>query len=169
MENNQYPSVANLACPKCGKKDFRVISIKGSLAKIGTVAAFGALANLALDSKSKGDFEIKPVKYQCLGCKNKFEALPLVAEPDELLETPCRIKFHRQKSALGMAVSQQVYMNGVKMGNVGNGKELEFQTFIKENTLFVTDQTGTAFPGTYKFTAENGGTEQIEFKRKFLK
>ena len=67
-----------------------------------------------------------------------------------------------------MAVSQQVYLNGVKIGNVKNGQDLAFQTFTKNNTVFVTDQAGIAFPGSYSFVAEPGGSEDIQFKRKFL-
>ncbi|MGX8773981.1 MAG: hypothetical protein ACSW8G_02870, partial [Bacillota bacterium] len=130
--------------------------------------AFGAIANVALDSKSKSDFEYKPVRYQCLGCKNKFEADPLAAPEEEILAEPCRVVFHRLKSAVGMAVTQQVFLNGIKVGNVGNGQDLEFLTFTKHNTVFVTDQAGVAFPGSYTFTAESGGTEEIQFKRKFL-
>jgi len=168
MAEREYPSIEGLTCPKCGKNDLKVLGTKGSLGKAGAMIAFGAIANMALDSKSKKDFEIKPVKYQCLGCKNKFEAMPLPAPEEDVLEEPCKVTFHRLKSVLGMAVSQQVYLNGIKMGNVGNGQELSFQTFTRNNTVFVTDQAGVAFPGTYRFTAESGGTEDIQFKRKFL-
>ena len=168
MADTKYPSVKELKCPQCGKTEFKILGTKGSLAKAGVAVAFGAIANMALDSKSKSDFEIKPVRYQCLGCKHKFEADPLVAPEEEVLEQPCKVVFHRQKSAVGMAVSQQVYLNGVKIGNVKNGEDLVFQTFTKHNTIFVTDQTGIAFPGSHTFTAEPGGTEEIQFKRKFL-
>ena len=168
MADNQYPSVHELTCPQCGKKEFRILGTKGSMAKAGTAVAFGAIANLAMDAQSKGDFEIKPVKYQCLGCKAKFEADPLVAPEEDVLEQPCKVVFHRLKSAVGMAVSQQVYLNGVKIGNVKNGEDLTFQTFTKHNTIFVTDQAGIAFPGAYSFEAQPGGTVDIQFKRKFL-
>ena len=168
MADTQYPSVAGLKCPQCGKTEFKILGTKGSLAKAGVAVAFGAVANMALDSQSKKDFEIKPVKYQCLSCKNKFESEPLVAPEEEVLAEPCKVTFHRLKSAVGMAVSQQVYLNGVKIGNVKNGQDLAFQTFTKNNTVFVTDQAGIAFPGSYSFVAEPGGSEDIQFKRKFL-
>ena len=168
MSENNYPSVKDMTCPQCGKNEFKILGTKGSLAKAGVTVAFGAIANMALDSQSKKDFELKPVRYQCLGCKNKFEAEPLVAPEDDLLEEPCRITLHRLKSAVGMAVTQQVYLNGVKMGNVKNGEDITFQTFTKHNTVFVTDQAGIAFPGSHSFIAEPGGTEDIQFKRKFL-
>ena len=74
MADNNYPSVDGLKCPQCGKTEFKILGTKGSLAKAGVTVAFGAIANMALDSQSKKDFELKPVRYQCLGCKNKFEA-----------------------------------------------------------------------------------------------
>ena len=49
-----------------------------------------------------------------------------------------------------------------------NNSDLEFLTFTKNNTVFVTDQYGVAFPGTYTFVAQNGGREDINYKRKFL-
>ena len=168
MADNQYPSVNGLKCPQCGKTEFRIMGTKGSMAKAGVAVAFGAIANMALDSQSKKDFEIKPVKYQCLGCKTKFEAEPLVAPEEDVLAEPCKIVFHRLKSAVGMAVTQQVYLNGVKIGNVKNGEDMEFQTFTKHNTVFVTDQAGIAFPGAYSFEAQPGGTVDINFKRKFV-
>ena len=167
MADTQYPSVEGLKCPKCGNTEFKILGTKGSLAKVGVEVAFGAIANLAIDAQSRADFELKPVKYQCKSCKHKFEAEPLVAPEEDLLEEPCVITFRRLSSALGMAVTQQVFLNGVKVGNVGNGKELVFQTYTKHNTIFVTDQAGVAFPGCHKFEAESGGTEVIEFKRKF--
>ena len=168
MADTQYPSVEGLKCPNCGKTEFKILGTKGSAAKVGMTVAFGAIANVALDSKSKSDFEYKPVRYQCLGCKTKFEADPAEAPGEDILEEPCRIVFHRQKSPVGMAVTQQVFLNGIKVGNVGNGQDLEFQTFTRHNTVFVTDQAGIAFPGSHRFTAESGGTEEIQFKRKFL-
>ena len=168
MADTKYPSVDGLKCPQCGKTEFKILGTKGSLAKAGVAVAFGAIANMALDSQSKGDFEIKPVRYQCLGCKHKFEADPLAAPEEEVLAEPCKVVFHRQESAVGMAVTQQVYLNGVKIGNVKNGEDLAFQTFTKHNTVFVTDQAGIAFPGSYSFEAAPGGTVDIQFKRKFL-
>ena len=168
MADTNYPSVLGMKCPKCGATEFKILGTKGSLAKAGVAVAFGAIANMALDSQSKGDFELKPVRYQCASCKHKFEAEPAVAPEEELLMEPCKVVFHRLKSAVGMAVTQQVYLNGVKIGNVKNGEDLAFQTFTKHNTVFATDQAGIAFPGSFEFEAEPGGTVDIQFKRKFL-
>ncbi len=164
-----YPSVADLACPKCQRKnDFKVIGTKGAKGKsIGISMAFGAIGNLVANSMSKDDFSLQPVKYQCNGCKKKFESLPLTAKPEEILESPCTIHFTRLSSFVGMAVSQNVYLNGVKVGSVKNGKSIDFQTFVKDNTIFVTDHNGVAFKGCYKFNAQNGQVVEINFNKKF--
>ncbi len=67
-----------------------------------------------------------------------------------------------------MAVAQHVWLNGVKVGTVGNGKSISFPVHTKYNTLFVTDQYGVAFKGNYKFEAVSGGTVDVRFKKKFL-
>ena len=166
---NEYPSVKELKCPECGAAELRILGTKGAgAAAISVGVLAGAIGSMAMDKASKGDFDIKPVKYQCLKCKKKFEALPLVAAESDVLSEPCTVNFTRLGSMVGMAVSQQVFLNGVKVGNVKNGATLTFRTYTKDNTVFVTDQYGLAFPGSYTFTAEAGGTEDIKFKRKFL-
>ncbi len=168
-EGREFPSVMNLRCPKCDSNQLKVLGTKGSLGSaIGIGAMFGAVRAMVKSSQSKNDFELKEVKYQCLSCKEKFTSLPQVAPAEDILDEPCTVHFNRLGSAVGMAVTQQVYLNGVKMGNVKNKGELVFQTFTRHNTIFVTDQYGMAFPGTYEFIAENGGTETINFKRKFV-
>ncbi len=170
MENMQenFPSVYELACPKCADKDLKILGTKGSKGKaLGIGMAFGAVGNLVASSMSKDDYTLQPVKYKCKACGKKFDALPLSAKPEELLDAPCTIHFTRLSCFAGMAVSQSVYLNGVKVASVGNGKSVEFQTFVKNNTIFVTDHNGVAFKGRYKFEAQSGGTEEIRFKKKF--
>lgn len=75
---------------------------------------------------------------------------------------------HRLSSLVGMAVLQQVFLNGVKVGTVKNNKELSFQTYTKHNVIFVTDHSGVAFPDAYTFTAERGGMKALKFNRKFV-
>lgn len=164
----KYPTLVGIKCPDCGSTDFRVLGIKGSSAGVAAAIAFGAVGNLVMDANSKGNFELKPVKYQCTACRKKYESLPVECDEDEVLDEPCTINFTRESSIIGCAVTQQVYLNGVKIDNVKNGKTLTFQTFIKHNVIFVTDQTGTAFPGALKLEAESGGTQNISYKRKFL-
>ncbi len=163
------PSIHALTCPKCQKNDLKILGTKGSKGTAtGVAMAFGAIGNMVASSMSKNDFTLQPIQYKCNSCGNKFETLPLTAKPEEILSVPCTVNFTRLSSFIGMAVTQQVWINGVKAGSVGNGKTLTFQTFTKYNTVFVTDQYGVAFKGDYKFEASNGGNVDIRFKRKFL-
>lgn len=169
MENTNYPSIYQLTCPKCGKKDFKILGTKGAkAASVGMGMALGAIGNLIADSNNKKDMSLMPVQYKCTSCGNKFDSLPLVAQPDELLNMPCTIVFHRLSSFVGMAVAQHIYLNGVKVGTVDNGKEFTFPVYTRHNTIFVTDQYGVAFKGDYQFEAEDGGHVDIQYKRKFL-
>jgi hypothetical protein len=93
---------------------------------------------------------------------------PLEAAADEYLSAPCTINFERVSSFVGMAVVQIVYLNGVKIGPIKNGKTVSFATAVKYNTLYVTDQGGVAFKGNYRFEAQPGGTVNVRFNRKFL-
>ena len=171
MENRttNIPSVHALTCPKCQHNDLRILGTKGSRARgLTSSLLFGAIGNLVANSNSKDDYSEKPIQYKCNICGNKFESLPLAAEPEEILETPCMISFTRLSSFVGMAVEQHIYLNGVKVDTVGNRKTVTFKTLVKHNTIFVTDQYGIAFKGDYKFVAESGGKVEIRFKRKFL-
>ena len=164
-----YPSLHKLTCPKCGQKDLKVLGTKGAKgASIGVGMAFGAIGNLVASSLSKDEAAVQPVQYQCKACKNKFDSLPLNAEPDEILEQPCTINFNRLSSFVGMAVTQGVWLNGVKVGSIDNGKSMTFQTFTKHNTVYVTDQYGVVIKDDFKFEAQSGGTQDINFKRKFV-
>lgn len=163
------PSLYKITCPNCDGNYFKILGTKGAKgASIGIGMAFGAIGNLVASAKSEKDMAIKPVQYQCMSCKKKFEALPLKAEPDEILERPCVITFKRHSSFVGMAAAQTVWLNGVKVGTVNNKQTITFETCTKHNIVFVTDQFGVAFKGHYMFDAQSGGTEEINFKRKFF-
>lgn len=163
-----FPSLFGLVCPKCQKDSLKILGTKGAKGKAAGIGmAFGAVGNLVASSMSKNDFTLQPVQYQCNACKGKFETLPLVAGPEEALETPCTVHFTRLSSFVGMAVNQDVWINGVKVATVGNGKSVTFQTSVRHNVIFVTDQYGVAFKGDYKFEAQSGGTVEVRFKRKF--
>lgn len=166
----QYPSLYGMKCPECKEGEFKILGIgkSSSAAEAGIVMLSGAVGNFVMDKISNGESEIKPVKYKCLKCKKKFLDMPGVAEEGEALDEPCVVTFHRLSSVVGLAVSQQVYLNGIKMGNVKNNSSISFDTHTKHNTVFVTDQYGVAFPGRYDFVAESGGAHEINFKRKFV-
>jgi hypothetical protein len=65
---------------------------------------------------------------------------------------------------VGAVLPQVVYLNGIKIGVVNNGKAISFYTWVKEIVLFLTVQ-GVAFPAC-KFTAEPGGSTVILYNRK---
>ena len=91
-----------------------------------------------------------------------------MAGKDELLEQACTVNFKRKSSFVGMAIKYHVWINGVKVGVVGNGKSFSFPVITKYNTMFVTDQYGVAFKTDYKFEAQSGGNVNVNFKRKFV-
>lgn len=167
MENRQNPSVKNLQCPHCNGTEFKILGTKGSTGKAVGAFLFGAIGNLVQSSESKNDYELRPIRYKCLSCNQKFESVPFEAAEDELLDEPCTVVLHRLSSLVGMAVLQQVFLNGVKVGTVKNNKELSFQTYTKHNVIFVTDHSGIAFD-SYTFTAESGRMKTLKFKRKFV-
>jgi hypothetical protein len=94
--------------------------------------------------------------------------MPLDALPDEYLSAPCALNFERVSSFVGMAVVQNVHLNGIKIGPIKNGQTLNFSTLVKYNTLFVTDMYGVAFKDPYRFEASPGGTINVRWNRKFL-
>lgn len=163
------PSLYRLKCPDCGHHEMTVMGVKGGGGRgMATTLAFGAIGNLVAGSMAKDNRETVPIQYRCTGCKRKFESGPLIAEADEYLPAPSNIHFERPGSFVGMAVPQIVYLNGIKIGPVGNGKALDFPTYLRYNTLFVTDQHGAAFKGSYKFEAAPGGNVHVRFNRKFM-
>ena len=168
MENRQYPSLNAVQCSNCGSKNYRIIGTKGSMGKAIGSAMFGAIGALAASSNAKNDYELRPLQCKCKDCKAKFDAMPSAAAEDDILDTPCTITLRRLSSFVGMAVVQQVFLNGIKVGNVKNNSELTFETNTKNNVIFVTDQSGVAFCDPYVFTAQNGEVRTIDFKRKFV-
>jgi len=67
-----------------------------------------------------------------------------------------------------MAVSCGVWLNGVKVATIDNGKTITFETSVRHNVIFLTDQYGVAFKDDYRFEAKSGGTMEFQFKRKFF-
>ncbi|MDR1764939.1 MAG: hypothetical protein LBR77_02345 [Lachnospiraceae bacterium] len=166
---NTLPSLYAMKCPKCGGIDFDAIGVKGGVGKaVATQLIFGAVGNLVASSNAAKNVETTPIVYRCRSCKEKWETYPLNAAPEEILPAPCTVDFTRVSSFVGAAVLQFVYLNGIKMGPVKNGKTLSFPTYLRYNTIFVTDHSGAAFKGLYRFEAQPGGTVQVRFNRKFL-
>lgn len=168
-KGSEIRSMNQIACPNCHSRELNILGLKGAMAKeLGLGWMFGFVANLSMDSKSKNDFSLKPVLCKCNRCGNKFEAYPSPAQPEEILEAPCVIRFTRLSAFPGMAVSCGVWLNGIKVATVDNGKTVTFETSVRHNVIFVTDQYGVAFKGDYRFEAESGGAVEFRFKRKFF-
>ena len=161
------PTLEGVKCPKCGSKNYLIRGTGSVAASAGKQLLFGGVGNMVASSRSKDNFEIKPVRFVCRDCKEKFEALAEDAGKDQLLEKPCKITFKRLSSLIGAAIRYQVFLNGVKVGTVKRGSEITFNTFTRSNVIFVTDPHGIAFNDVYEFTAESGGEEHVKFKRKF--
>lgn len=148
MENEviNYPSLHGFTCPYCGQNNFKVLGVNGAKSKAFFVTFFfGAIGSLVVNSKSKKDFSLKALRYKCNCCGKKFEAFPAEASPDEVLNTPCRISYTRKSSFVGCAVAQGVWLNGVKVASIGNGKTVVFETSVRNNVVFVTDQFDAVF------------------------
>jgi len=163
------PSLFELKCPRCESKDYIPLGVSGGTGKyVATQLAFGLIGQLAASSAAKKNMDIvDEINYKCKKCGNKFSGLPLEAKSEELLSIPCTIQFTRLSNFVGSAMLNVVNLNGIKMGSLKNGQTIAFQTNIKYNTLFVTDQHGVAFPDAYRFEAQPGGNVMVRFNRKF--
>ncbi|MCL2106666.1 MAG: hypothetical protein FWH26_06390 [Oscillospiraceae bacterium] len=160
------PSLHYLRCPDCRSDQLKILGKKGAVGKsIAVGAAFGAVGAMVASSNSESDFSFEPSYFKCESCKKKFESLPLMAQPEELLAAPCKIVFKRS-GFYGWAVAYGVWINGVKVCSIKSGKTVEFSTITKYNTLFLTDMYGVAFKkgGVKKFEAQPGGIVEVEFK-----
>lgn len=163
----KVPSLNALACPQCKGKNLRVLGIQGSRRNAFVSALpFGMIS--AMDNVAEKTSKLTPMEYKCEACGTKFEAYPFKSTPDEILDAPCTVNFHRLGALTGMAVPQLVWLNGVCMKWVANKQSVTFQTFIKHNVVVVTDHCGVAFKGHFTFEAKSGGTQEIKFKRKFI-
>jgi len=162
------PSLYALRCPSCGSDNYQVLGEKGAAAQsLGISLAFGGIGNMIASSSAAKNMETSPLQYKCGACGNKYVSAPLQAQPQEMLATPCTVNFQRVSSFAGSAIAQIVYLNGIKVGPVKNGKDITFPTYIRYNTIFVTDPHGVAFKDMYRFEAQPGGTVLVKFKRKF--
>lgn len=168
QEEITVASLHHLTCPECGAGEFRVLGTKGAKGKALKGGAFGAIGHLVANSINKGNLVSEPVQYKCISCRKKFISNPLAAEPEEILSEPCTINFIRLSAFAGGLASQTVWLNGIKMGSIKNKQTITFQTFNKNNILFVTNQYGIALKGDYKFEAQPGKTVDVRYKNKFV-
>jgi len=167
-EVNNTASVKEMKCPQCNNKVLTILGVKYSEGvSLATTIAFGAIGNIIAGKYAAKNKTTSPIQYKCDKCKNKFISPPLEASPEEILPEACKITFRRVGNFAGAWVPQMVYLNGIKIGAVKNGKMISFYTSVKSNTLFVTDQHGVAFKSYYNFEAQPGENRVIPFNRKF--
>ncbi|MDR0430595.1 MAG: DUF805 domain-containing protein [Tannerellaceae bacterium] len=154
-----------LKCPQCDSKDYIPVGKKGAVGKaLATQIFTGIIGNIISARSHAKNVSNEPLRYRCKKCKRYYMAEPSAATPEEHLSEPCLITLQRINIMAGAALPQVVYLNGIQIGTVKNGKAISFHTWVKENVVFVTVQ-GIAFPD-YKFTAEPGGSIVILFNRK---
>jgi hypothetical protein len=155
-----------LKCPQCDSKDYIPLGKKGAAGKaLATQIFIGGVGNIISARSDAKSVSSEPLQYKCKKCKSKYLAEPSESTPEEHLSEPCRITLQRIANMVGAALPQVVYLNGIKVGTVKNGKAISFNTRVRENVVFVTVQ-GVAFPDACKFTAEPGGSTVILFNRK---
>jgi hypothetical protein len=180
-------------CPKCGSAKWRPLRLLGYTGRtwmmfflgliillLGLIIGFGVLiwfliallgpiigigiASLFLRRKKNND----PFILKCEDCGEKWEAPPLEADEEEWLESPCKITISRPTGFVGALIGQYVFLNGIRIDILKNGKALSFQTNVKHNILYCTDHLGAVFQDYRCFEAEPGGSESFSFNRKFL-
>jgi uncharacterized membrane protein YhaH (DUF805 family)/DNA-directed RNA polymerase subunit RPC12/RpoP len=158
-------TLSALRCPQCDSKDYIPLGKKGAIGKaLSTQLFIGAIGNIIAAKSDAKSVSSTPLQYRCKNCKSKFTAEPSESTTEEHLSRPCRIILQRRSNMAGAALPYVVYLNGIKVGVVNNGKAISFNTWVKENVVFVTAQ-GVAFPAC-KFIAEQGSSTVILFNRK---
>ena len=163
-------------CPHCKSNDLLVTGANGSVGRTVIVTLLSILfmpIGLILIPwfyrmiSARTIASDWPIKYKCKKCDHKFTREPVRASQEEMLSAPCVIEFERISSLVGAAMPQIVHINGVKVASIKNGKTIAFQTLVKHNVIFVTDQYGNAFLGQYTFEAEANTSVLLRFNRVF--
>jgi hypothetical protein len=152
-----HASLHYLKCPKCGSEEYKPKGFEGyTLREI--------LAQCGLRS-----FEYKNenalIVCKCVKCGSKFKGKAKDAEPDEILERPCTIHLTRKGGMLGAVLDFTVFLNGKKVCTVGNGQSVEIKTSVKQNLIFLTNDTGGAFSNFFRFEAVSGDNKELIFSR----
>lgn len=89
--------------------------------------------------------------------------------PDlEMLPAPCTINVTRKPNMVGALIPFNLYINYTKIGELKNGKTLQFTTNVKNNVLTCDSSSGPGREPFY-FEAVPGGNLFIEFKSTTLK
>jgi hypothetical protein len=106
-----------------------------------------------------------PIELKYLKCGTKIIASPKEADKDEILENPCIIKLTKEGSFVGTLVDYFIFLNGKKIAKIGNKKTIEIETNIKNNLLFLTDDSGTAFGDYFNFETVSGSMKELSWHR----
>jgi DNA-directed RNA polymerase subunit RPC12/RpoP len=161
------PSVHGFACQHCGSTDIFPVSVKGGAGMAVRAGLLGAVGTYVAESLSKSRTDVKPVNYKCKQCRKKTTLSAKEAPFEEILPTPCRVRFVRDMSVLYALTSFIVYLNGVKVGLATRRRPFEFETGVRHNAVFVVNQSGGVFPLLCQFEAEPGGEVELHFNGKF--
>lgn len=172
-----FPSINNIRCPKCGSSQIVLTGVKGlkgkGVAKMismgsGGGGAVGALIG-GVAGTVAGNTIIKTtvLKYQCGGCREKFEALPHETKPEDVLETPFTVTFTK-KVNLALNEGVYVYVNGIVVAVLEAAHStITFQTAVRHNTVFLIEYLGKKVKnGEFSFDAIPGGSIDLLYNRK---
>ena len=161
-----YPSFIGVNCPKCGSTNFKIEKTE-ELCDKGIIVnyALGAVGKNVASTASETNYDVKEISLKCNDCRKIFYSLPNNAPDEDILDEPCTVTVKRISRIIGAAVIHQIFLNGLKIGTVKNDEEITFNTYTKTNVLFISDYHGVRV-GQFEFTAENGGSKRIEYKRK---
>ena len=158
----------NQKCPQCGASDWAPLGTPGYAGRGVLIVLFGFLGAMIANANAKKNAGSEAFVCKCASCKAKWTATPQAVPMAERLEQPCEISLTRPGGFVGAAVSQFVYLNGIRAGVLKNNSTVNFQTNVKHNILFVTDASGTVFKDIRRFDAEPGENKSFSFNRKFL-
>ena len=170
------PSIHLIRCPRCGSSQIEIVGVKGVAGKaMGNFAAIyagGIIGSVIYDAvqeaKEAKNTTLPPIRFHCLGCSEKFEAVPHGSEKTDVLEAPYTITFTRK----GVFGDDQYYMflNGLPVAVVPTlTNTFSFPTNVKRNTLFLLNPLGKPVKnGIYEFNATSGGNINLLYaKRQF--
>jgi hypothetical protein len=176
------PSIHLIKCPKCTGSNIEIIGVKGvagkAMGNLAGVTAAGILGGaiggaiygavkVAADAKAPPP-QVAAIRFQCSGCKEKFETEPHGTNETDILEAPYTITFTRK----GVFGDDQYYMflNGFPVSVVPTfTNTFVFPTNVKRNTLILINPIGKPVKnGVYEFQATPGGSLNLLYTKKQL-
>jgi len=144
-------------CPECGSSNTWTKGAKGATGR-------ALLGGGVLDAAGLVSHDLR-LRYKCRDCRHSFVAEEGEWDAGQLVE-PCTIVLHREKGFKGALIPLVVHLNGTQVGTVANGASIEFQTFVRSNTIVVADHNGATRKGMAQmFEAEDGGTAAFRLRK----